>query len=178
MAGSPFHHTQKRWFLSANGMWSTRLQVKINKTGALTIKVQRFPFFYHVTWMVMFEGYSLDQIKMNKWIWPKNWQWQTLTCELDWKYYKYYHNNENEHVNMTEIRKSNKFYIFWSYSHVHVRRCGNIYYIFVFRSNSSTFWSSSQFNIIGVIFRLSSNVKVCHFRSNSNQFLVVLVWSS
>ena len=41
-----------------------------------------------------------NEYDQNRWTWPKNWQWWMLMCELD---QKYYHNNENERVNMTEI---------------------------------------------------------------------------
>ena len=45
----------------------------------------------------------LNEYDRKFWTWLKNLHWQTLTFKLDWKYNKYYHNDENYHVNMTEI---------------------------------------------------------------------------
>ena len=126
-------------------------------------------------------GLFIWQINMTEWIWPKsvnmteNWQQQTFTW-LTWpkfeinivtttkmnmwvwpKIKKRIISTTTTKMNMWTWLKINIFNI-WSSSIVYFRRCGNIFYLFLFRSNSIVFGQVQQVN-----------VPCCHFWSSSNQ---------
>ena len=85
---------------------------------------------------------------------------------------KYYHNDKNEHVNMTEIQKYNKYYHNDENEHVNMTEI-----LIIFSYFGHIHLHFGQVHSL-TFFSVNFNVKVCRFRSNSNQFLVILIRSS